>query len=351
MKLIHIVGCRPNFIKLAPVYRAAKDFEQIIIHTGQHYDYDMSKSFFEELEIPEPDINLGVRKIFHGAQTGEMLAKIEHGLLTNGMKEAIVIVYGDTNSTLAGALAASKLNIPIAHIEAGLRSYDRTMPEEINRVIVDHISDLLFCPSEKAMENLGFEGIYAEMDKVYNPGDVMFDSFVKAKIQILSNYKNYILVTIHRAKNTDSFFRLQEIHDEVVKLADEGEKIIWPVHPKTKRLSEKSSIYHDHKNVRYRLPISYKKMLTLILNAKLVITDSGGIQKEAFWSEVPCITIRDKTEWVETIKTGWNGLCEPENICETVKSVAKFKHEKVSNPYGNGHAAERIVERLRQFNP
>ena len=357
MKIVDIVGARPQFIKVGPVLRAIAEhnrhhpdrpIEEVLVHTGQHYDDEMSRVFFEELELKEPDYHLGVGSGSHGYQTGEMLRRIEDVLLKE--EPDWVVVYGDTNSTLAGALAAAKLHIPVAHVEAGLRSFNKRMPEEINRVLTDHVSDLLFCPTETAVEKLRREGI---TEGVHLVGDVMYDSVLynaelaERKSDILNRLnlkpKEYALATIHRAENTDNPERLRSIFQALEEVAKEM-PVIVPLHPRTrKRLSE----LRVNPEVGSVLPpVSYLEMLLLEKHAKVILTDSGGVQKEAFFFRVPCVTLREETEWVETVEAGWNTLagCDPKLIVQAART-AKPAEERIS-PYGEGQAAERIVEVL-----
>lgn len=328
MKLVSVIGARPQFIKCAPVSHELRRLaREVVVHTGQHYDDSMSGVFFRELGLPEPDYDLGVGSASHGAQTGEMLKKIEEVLV----KEApdMVLVYGDTNSTLAGALSAAKLHVPIAHVEAGLRSFNRRMPEEINRVLTDHLSDWLFCPTETAVENLSREGITKGVHLV---GDVMYDALhdsvekAKASSTVLDRLGvesgRYVLVTVHRAENTDHPVRLKGIMTAFASLADSGRTIVFPVHPRTrKQLSHLSINYPE----RFCLtePLPYLDMVLLEANAQLIATDSGGIQKEAYWLGVPCITLREETEWVETVESGWNRLVGtlPDHIVSAVQQA------------------------------
>lgn len=311
MNIASIVGARPNFIKCAPLSRELrKKFDEVIIHTGQHYDYEMNKVFFNELRIPEPDYHLGVGSGTHGEQTGVMLKRTEEML----MKEQpdLVLVFGDTNTTLAGALAASKLHIKAGHIEAGLRSFDKRMPEEINRILTDHCSDLLFCPTETAIANLEKERI---KNGVHLTGDVMVDA-LKENIEIAERGSNvleelglkprgYYLSTVHRAENTDDFNRLKS----VVNAFCEIENLVFPCHPRTEKCLKVFGLWNELvKNARLIKPVGYLDMLMLEKNAKKILTDSGGIQKEAYIFKVPCITLRENTEWIETIGDGWNVL-------------------------------------------
>ncbi len=312
MKIVTIVGARPQFIKCAAVSREIrKDHTEILVHTGQHYDPEMSEVFFKELQIPKPDYNLGVGSGSHGKQTGEILAKVEVVLLKE--KPDLVIVYGDTNSTLAGALAASKLHIPVAHVEAGLRSFDRTMPEEINRVLTDHISDVLFCPTQTAVENLRNEGITRGVHLV---GDVMVDAleFNKEIAEVCSQIlerlglasKQYLVLTVHRPVNTDNREHMQNIIQAVgaVKVP-----VVFPVHPRSRKYLEEYGMWENlSENIIVTEPLGYLDMLKLMRSSLKILTDSGGIQKEAYMLKVPCITLREVTEWVETLEGGWNVL-------------------------------------------
>jgi len=313
MKIVTVVGARPQFIKCAPVSRELRKVTtEVLVHTGQHYDVTMSEIFFRELEIPRPDYNLGVGSGPQGAQTGEMLKRIEEALVKE--RPDYVVVYGDTNSTLAGALAAAKLHIPVAHVEAGLRSFNRRMPEEINRVMTDHLSTLLCCPTETAVTNLAQEGITKGVHLV---GDAMYDalhdnlliaqrrSTILEKLALRS--KGYLLATVHRADNTDQPENLNNIVSAFMKLARAGQTVVFPAHPRTrKRLDTFAG--NGHPNLLMIDPVSYLDMLALEKNTKVILTDSGGVQKEAYWLHVPCITLRDETEWVETLEDGRNQL-------------------------------------------
>ncbi len=356
VKVASVVGARPQFVKLKPVADALESakVEHVIIHTGQHYDYEMSKVFFQELSLPEPKYNLDVGSATHGKQTGEMLQRIEKVLLEE--KPDIVLVYGDTNSTLAGALAAAKIHIPVAHIEAGLRSYNKRMPEEINRVLTDHISDILFCPTHGAVENLKKEGIEKG---VYFVGDVMYDAVLQfgevaqRKSQILSRLnlepKAYVLVTVHRAENTDDLGRLERIFLGLSRLAQEGLKVVVPLHPRTRKVLSSLSVSDTfHTNLLIIEPVSYLDMLMLEKNARVILTDSGGVQKEAYFFRVPCVTLREETEWVETVETGWNVLVGADSD-KIVNAALKAKPGVDSSfPYGDGNAGKRIVECLKE---
>jgi len=359
IKIFIIGGTRPNFIKIAPLMEEIKKHKQIkpvLVHTGQHYNFRMSKLFFQELKIPKPDYNLGVGSGSHSWQTAKIMEKAEPVILKE--KPNLVIVVGDVNSTLAGALTAAKLNIPVAHIEAGLRSYDKTMPEEINRTLTDHVSDFLFCPTKTAVENLKKEGI---RKGIYNVGDITYDAFLKnIKIagktprkhnglfsdseEILEKLKlkNYLLLTLHRPSNTDNLKNLKKILEAINK---NREKIIFPVHPRTEKQLKKIEI----RNLKLKIipPVSFLNMLRLEKNAKKIITDSGGIQKEAYWLKIPCITLRDTTEWVETVKSGWNILVgnDEKKIINTIKKFNP-QHRKHYNYFGNGKTAQKIIRVL-----
>jgi UDP-GlcNAc3NAcA epimerase len=327
MKVVSIIGARPQFIKASPICRLLRQsHKEILVHTGQHYDENLSDIFFEELGIPSPDFNLGIGSGSHGSQTGAMLSAIEVVLLDE--KPNWVLVYGDTNSTLAGALAAAKLKIRLCHVEAGLRSYNRSMPEEINRRLTDHVSDLLLCPSETAVTNLLNEGITFG---VYNVGDVMVDALefavdkarersdILTRLGIVDN--GYILTTVHRAENTDNSERLKAILSAFAKIE---ETIIFPVHPRTSNSIKNCGIrVEEFENVKFIEPVGYLDMVRLQQSARVIMTDSGGIQKEAYWLSVPCITLRDETEWMETVSYGWNKLvgAEPNEIINAVKSI------------------------------
>ena len=346
--IINIVGARPQFIKVKPVIEELekKQIEHILIHTGQHYDYTMSQIIFDDLNIPAPDCDLGIGSHTHGKQTALMLEKIEEVLLETRPK--IVVVYGDTNSTLAGALAAVKLHIPVAHIEAGLRSFNRRMPEEINRVLTDHVSSLLFCPTETAIDNLKKEGIVKE---VYLAGDVMYDVFLESeklieKRTILSKLnlkpKEYLLLTIHRQENTDKPEKLKSI---LIAASKTGKNIVFPVHPRTKKAIQKIKL-ENLENLSFIEPVGYLDMLSLEKYAAMILTDSGGVQKEAYFSEVPCITLRNETEWVETLEDGWNILAGS-NKEIIVKSLKYFSPKRPQHKhFGDGKTAKRIVGML-----
>lgn len=355
MKIISIVGARPQFIKAAPVSKILRQHHQeIIVHTGQHYDEQMSQIFFDALKIPRPDINLGVGSNSHACQTANMLLGIEKTL--QAQQPDFVLVYGDTNSTLSGALAASKLNLKIAHIEAGLRSFNRTMPEEINRILTDRVADILFCPTKTAVNNLAKEGI---TQGVHNIGDVMFDAALQfeslaiKQSQILSELalkaKHYLLLTLHRPQNTDSRENLTSI---IQALIDSNEKIIFPVHPRTKKFIKIHGLKRAislAENLLLIQPVNYLDMVMLEKNAKKIITDSGGVQKEAYFFKVPCITLRDETEWVETVADGWNCLVGADRH-KILQAINNFEpNNEQQNHYGEGKASYRLQEILQQY--
>ncbi|HZG59651.1 MAG TPA: UDP-N-acetylglucosamine 2-epimerase (non-hydrolyzing) [Anoxybacillus sp.] len=351
MKIVTILGARPQFIKAAPVSRVLrKKHTEIIIHTGQHYDANMSDIFFEELNIPKPDYHLGVGSGSHGKQTGEMLIKIEEIVLKE--KPDYVLVYGDTNSTLAGALVAAKLHIPVIHVEAGLRSFNKKMPEEINRIMTDHVSEFLFCPTDTAVENLKNENITRN---VINIGDVMYDAVLynkelaQQKSTILSDLglqaKQYHLITIHRAENTDDVEKMKNILEAFARIEDMK---VWPIHPRTKnKLAAYGLSLENIPNLKVIEPVGYLDMLTLESNAKKIITDSGGVQKEAYFMQVPCVTVREQTEWVETLEAEANILVGTD-VEKIVEAVQKEVHPVYSEVFGDGRAAEKIVEAIER---
>lgn len=352
MKILTVLGARPQFIKAGSVSREfAKydEIEEIIIHTGQHYDTNMSDIFFKEMKISKPNYFLGIGNMYHGAMTGQMIEKIEKVSLKE--KPDWILVYGDTNSTLAGALVASKLHIKLAHIEAGLRSFNMKMPEEINRILTDRISNILFCPTEIALKNLKKEGFDNFDCKVIKSGDVMLDGalFYK-KFAIKPNYKienNYILVTVHRAENTDNEDRIRNIFEALNKIGKE-KQIILPLHPRTKKVIEKLKINIGKLTIIE--PVGYLEMVWLINNCTLIMTDSGGLQKEAYFFEKPCIILRDETEWLELVKNGYNILvgANKEKILDNYNKNFIFKKKKL-NLYGNGKASQKIITELLEY--
>lgn len=350
MKILTVVGARPQFIKAAPVSKALREvgIEEFLLHTGQHYDHQMSQIFFDEMGIPRPDANLEVGSGSHGWQTGQMLTGIEEVLLKE--KPDWVLVYGDTNSTLAGALAAVKLRIPVAHVEAGLRSFNREMPEEHNRVLTDHCADLLFCPTQTAVDNLAKEGVTAGVHRV---GDTMYDAVLqfaevaRQRSTILHDLnlepKSYLLATVHRPYNTDNPENLRNILSAFLEI---NEPIIFPVHPRTRKALERSTFNVQPSNIRLIEPAGYLDMLALEQNARLIMTDSGGMQKEAYFFGVPCITLRPETEWVETVEAGWNAIVEA-NKEKIVEKVCNFKPAaQPPRVFGDGNAAYQIASLL-----
>ncbi|MNJ82783.1 UDP-2,3-diacetamido-2,3-dideoxy-D-glucuronate 2-epimerase [compost metagenome] len=349
-KIVTILGARPQFIKAAALSVVLKEsFDEVLVHTGQHYDPNMSDVFFEELKIPKPDYHLNIGSGSHGAMTGEMLIEIEKVLEIE--KPDFVLVYGDTNSTLAGALAASKMLIPVIHVEAGLRSFNKSMPEEQNRILTDHLSSLLFAPTQTAVENLKKEGITEE---VYLVGDVMYDGILRfadiarEKSAILDTLniqeKEFILCTIHRAENTNNADRLKAIFQA---LNESGEQIILPLHPRTLKYMSDYGIKASE-NVRIIEPLGYLDMVRLEDAAKKIVTDSGGVQKEAFFLGIPCVTLREETEWVETVEDGWNTLAgaSKDVILEAIVSFLPETERK--NHFGDGTSTTKIKDLIER---
>ncbi len=348
MKIVTIVGARPQFIKAATISRLIAGhpgIQEVLVHTGQHYDANMSDIFFEELHIPKPDYHLEVGSGSHAVQTGLMLKGIEEVLLKE--KPDWTMVYGDTNSTLAGALAAAKLHIPVAHVEAGLRSFNRIMPEEINRIVTDRIADLLFAPTPTAVSNLEKEGL---SDITFYSGDVMYDSilFYQDKInkapetyQTPGIPKQYLLATIHRAENTDQPENLSHILEAFRK---SGKEIVWPIHPRTRKILTKN--FAPPSNLQIIDPTGYLQMLKLTMDAEKVLTDSGGLQKEAYFLGTPCITLRTETEWVETVHDGWNTIVGSDPV-KIVDAIGLPLPTAGSHSFfGKGNAAEEIINQL-----
>jgi UDP-N-acetylglucosamine 2-epimerase len=371
LHVLSIVGARPQFVKAAMVVEAVRAHNRrarakvchTLVHTGQHYDRNLSDVFFQQMPLPKPKYNLGVGSGTHGAQTAKLLAGIEDVLLKE--RPDVVVVYGDTNSTLAGALATAKLGIKLAHVEAGLRSFNRAMPEEINRVVTDHLSDLLFCPTATAVNQLANEGISGN---VYRSGDVMLDAVLnfaqlaEQRSRILREIglapNEYALVTVHRAENTDSESNLASILEF---LANVTHTVVFPVHPRTRNRIAGASCLRTlaeklGNHVRMIDPVSYLDMLALERHAQLVMTDSGGVQKEAFFLGVPCLTLRNETEWIETLKGGWNRLVDASSE-ETIGLVDSLWKRNGQCPYtarnlnlfGAGKASQMIVQRLVKF--
>jgi UDP-N-acetylglucosamine 2-epimerase (non-hydrolysing) len=349
VKILSVVGARPQFVKLGPMHRAITKagLSHLIVHTGQHYDDEMSSVFFSELDIPKPNLNLGVGSGPHGQQTARMIESLEKKFLE--YKPNWIVIYGDTNSTLAAAIAATKINIPIAHVEAGLRSFNRAMPEEINRIVADHCSDLLLAPTAAAMTQLSNEGLSSKSELV---GDVMVDSLnyileslKKRPVDLKEQFdlpNKFLLATIHRAENTDSKERIESIIDALSKCTT---PIIIPVHP---RLGDRCSSFNinlNTGNLRSIRPLSYRELVHAAKSSEAIITDSGGLQKEAFLLAKPCTTIRSETEWVETLENDWNVLL-PDLTDLSEVSLREVPKEKQPQPFGDGSASEKIVEIL-----
>jgi len=352
--IVTVVGARPQFVKAAPVSRVLRQtFREVLVHTGQHYDHNMAGVFFEELNIPKPDYNLDVGSGSHGRQTGEMLIRLEEAMQRE--KPDAILVYGDTNSTLAGALAGSKLHIPVFHVEAGLRSFNKAMPEEINRVMTDHVSSLLFAPTATAVRNLELENI---RQGVHLVGDVMYDAVLYnmrlAQQQVpLSRFgledTEYFLATIHRAENTDRPERLKAIAEQFMRLE---RLVVLPLHPRTEKQLKQLQLWDDLAAcpyIRILPPVSYLEMLLLESRAAAIITDSGGVQKEAYFAQVPCVTMRDETEWTETVETGWNVLMNPERDDLRDKLRSSGNRNYVPDLYGDGQASEKIVQHIMEY--
>lgn len=355
MKIATIVGARPQFIKASAISRCIKkeytnEIQEILIHTGQHHDENMSGIFFDELSIPEPKYNLGISSLGHGAMTGRMLEAIEEVLLFE--KPDIVLVYGDTNSTLAGALAAVKLYIPVAHVEAGLRSFNMHMPEEINRILTDKLSSYLFCPTVVAVKNLEQEGMRGE---IYNVGDVMYDAALFFSHQadkqstLLSklNLKKgeFVLVTCHRAENTDDKAKLSNILMALAEITKDL-PVVFPLHPRTFACINRYGLGEYLQNIRVIDPLSYLDMVALEQSAQVILTDSGGIQKEAFFYSVPCVTMREETEWIETVALGWNQIVgtDQQKIYLAFLQAKKGRNDYL--PYGDGSSSKRIINKI-----
>ena len=361
--LVLVLGTRPQIIKSAPIIQQMlrQRLDVKVIHTGQHYDYKLSKIFFEEMDLPEPYVNLEVGSGSHAYQTGETMLRLEKVLMD--LKPSLVLVPGDTNSALAGALVAVKMGIKVAHVEAGARSYDMSMPEEINRRIIDHISSVLFAVSEGCVKNLKKETV---LGRIYLTGDTMFDVFLKhmplaSKSNILKENaldpQTYAVLTLHRAENVDNPLKLESIVKAIIQLSNMY--VVFPVHPRTmSRLSSQGLLrkLEEAKHVKLLKPLGYHDILKLESEAKLILTDSGGVQKEAFWLKVPCITLRENTEWMETVEFGANFLVgyDTNRIVSTAKILTNDSHvrdkiKRLPNPYGNGRAAEKLVEFLLEY--
>ncbi len=353
MKIVTILGARPQFIKASSLSREIAKLsycEEIIVHTGQHFDANMSTIFFEEMEIPKPKYNLAINSLSHGAMTGRMLEEIEKILVIE--KPDWVVVYGDTNSTIAGALAAKKLHIKVVHIEAGLRSFDMRMPEEINRILTDQISDILFCPTQTAVDNLKKEGFEGKNLQILMSGDIMFDSALHYKARMkrpedIVENASFILVTIHRQENTDDPKRLRNIIAALNTLSEEGNDLIWPIHPRTRKIIEGHGWPINFECIS---PVGYLEMLYLIDACSLVITDSGGLQKESYFFNKYCLTLRDSTEWVELVKNGVNTLInvEDKSLADTLKRYLGKEIDNSNHLYGEGNTAAIIMDKLAE---
>lgn len=357
MKLLTIIGARPQFVKAAVLSRYIREnpsrgITETLVHTGQHYDQNMSDVFFEEMDIPKPDINLRVGSGTHGKTTGLMLERIEEVILER--KPDVLLVYGDTNSTLAGALAASKLHVPVAHVEAGLRSYMMVMPEEQNRRLTDHLSTWLFCPTQTAVDNLGKEGIVnrvpvvspsADEKRVAMTGDIMYEAslYYREKCNVRVDDYNFVLVTIHRAENTDDPARLASIVEAINNLT--SFRFILPIHPRTRKILEQQNLtFAPH--VKMIDPVGYLEMIALESACTAVLTDSGGVQKEAFFFRKPCVTMRDATEWVELVTSGWNTLVGAD-MEKIVRAMNDLRMPDGYPPlYGDGKCAEKVCDVL-----
>jgi UDP-GlcNAc3NAcA epimerase len=355
-KILTIVGARPQFIKASALSRALSllGVQEVLVHTGQHFDDNMAEIFFRELEIPVPMYNLGIHSLMHGAMTGRMMEEIERVLLIE--KPSVVVVYGDTNSTLAGALAAVKLHIPVAHVEAGLRSYDMKMPEEINRIITDRISSFLFCPTKNAVKNLMREGFDGFPTRIENTGDVMFDIALHygknsaSKSQVISQHqlggKPFVLATLHRQENTDDIPRLSSIL-EALNLLSSSFDVVLPLHPRTRRIIENENIRLKFKPIE---PLGYFDMVELLKNCSFVLTDSGGVQKEAYFFKRHCLIARDETEWTELVDLGYNFLAGADTgkIVETGRMISQLDLTFSETPFGSGDAAIKIAQILKE---
>lgn len=356
MSVLLVIGTRPQIIKSAPVIEESlkQGLEIKTIHTGQHYDYELSQVFLEEFSLPRPLVNLNVGSGSHAFQTAEIMSKLEKHLMRE--KPLLVLIPGDTNSALAGALTSVKLGIPVAHIEAGARCYDMKMAEEINRRVVDHCSEMLFAPTSKCERNLKRESVVGE---IYKTGDTMYDAFLRFKdivdkSDILSRLtlsdREYVLLTLHRAENVDSATKLCGM---LRAIEESGMTVVFPIHPRTRNRLKEHGIFLDGSNIRTTGPVGYIEMLELLKHAKMVLTDSGGLQKEALWSNTPCVTIRDRTEWTETVEMGVNQITgtDPKRIIQAIRTVEEKYNELINrfkgNPFGNGKASEKIVKVLK----
>ncbi len=353
MKVVTVVGARPQFVKAALVsHELRKTLQEVLVHTGQHYDYQMSRVFFEELDIPEPDYNLGIGSDTQARQTGYMMIAIEDVLLKE-MPDT-VLVYGDTNSTLAATLTAAKMQIPVAHVEAGPRTFDMTVPEEINRVVTDHLSTFLFAPTRTSVNNLAREGV---IEGVHLTGDVMLDAFLRYgpvardKSQVLQRLGlhdgEYVYATVHRARNTDDTARLGAI---VQALTTVDTNVVMPVHPRTRKCLEATGLWNPlvaAKHITVSEPVGYLDSLMLTINARTVLTDSGGLQREAYFASVPCVTLDESTAWPETVAAGWNTLSDASHIEATVRRILRTPPpRKHVDHFGGGTAAAQVAHRL-----
>jgi UDP-GlcNAc3NAcA epimerase len=360
--ILTVLGARPQFIKAATVSRIFREtayFKEIVVHTGQHFDGNMSQVFFEELEIPKPDYHLGISGGGHGVMTGVMLEKLEP--LLQDIQPDWVLVYGDTNSTLAGALASAKLFVPVAHVEAGLRSHNRRMPEEINRILADQLSMILFCPTEAAVNNLKKEGYPHQITKskqfISKCGDVMYDAalFYGKKAERYSRvlaehgleHGKYVLATVHRQENTDDAGRLKSVFEGLQELTKDI-PVVLPLHPRTRAAIKRENI--DSRGIYIIEPVGYLDMVMLERGAAVITTDSGGVQKEAYFHGIPCVTLREETEWTELVESGWNRLASP-GSADITQEIMKALYSKGNaiQPYGDGNAAKLIVESLHDF--
>lgn len=358
MKILTIVGARPQFVKAAALSRIFgnhSDIEEVIVHTGQHFDKNMSDIFFEEMQIPHPKYNLNINSLSHGAMTGKMMEEIEKVLKVE--KPDCLLVYGDTNSTLAGALAAKKLHIKVVHIEAGLRSFNMDMPEEVNRILTDRISDILFCPTLTAVKNLKKEGFDYFDALVFNVGDVMqdaalfYEQYADENSNILQttgiNSNEYYLCTLHRAENTNDMRKLKEIVNGINNLPSKYH-VVLPIHPRTKQLLNNFNL---NDNIKIIEPVGYFDMINLIKNSRLIVTDSGGLQKEAYFFNKFCVTTRDQTEWTELVENGFNKIvgANAKSLIESVNYFESKTFKKGKELYGGGKATQEIVSHLKKF--
>jgi len=357
-KILTIIGARPQFVKASAVSRALKTFShinEVIVHTGQHYDPNMSEVFFREMEIPKPRYNLEVNGAGHGVMTGRMLEKLEPVLLSE--KPDLVMVYGDTNSTLAGALTARKLNIPVAHVEAGLRSFRMSMPEEVNRILTDRISDLLFCPTEQAVQNLNQEGYAGFPAQIHRVGDVMYDSalfysqLAEARASVFPalglSGKRYILCTIHRQENTDTIGNLKSLI-AVLNTLNREIPVVLPLHPRTRKILQQNNIATEFTPIE---PVGYFDILMLLKNASIVMTDSGGMQKEAYFFGKYCLTLREETEWTELVENGYNQLVgtDPDTIEMAFRRNIQKPFSDLHKLYGEGNASTQIIQIMANY--